>query len=361
MPCIYEHQNNKGSDRLAPFESRIDDLESSTQSEIVASSVNTLDFSESRVRRLRELRLLHHYSTKAIHNFSSSAVSTVSSEIWTILLPELAFKNDALLNSLLCLSALHLAKTGPNEAEAKEIHQNYLDLAVRGHSNDVAHASKENADILCLTSSLLRACAFSALEERSLDPYVLPMSWLQMTHGTGRVFHAVWDWVSDNEESMVMRILNRPPILTPFNEELWAESNRQGFQHLLDRSPADVANEPWDSSIQEAYSSTLSYIGSIQIAITAKEEPENTGRRILAFPCLISREYVDLVEEKRPRALTVLAYYFALLARFRKSLWWAGDSGRREVRGIQTMLPAEWQEQMSWPLRTMEEVSPESL
>ncbi len=81
-------------------------------------------------------------------------------------LPSLPFENDALRYSLLSLSALHLAKTQPHEAEAEKVHQNFLDSAIWGHSDDFSHASKENADVLCLTSSILRVCAFAAFQER---------------------------------------------------------------------------------------------------------------------------------------------------------------------------------------------------
>lgn len=355
MACVYDHHNSsKARERLEPHESRIEDLESSEKSEISASSINTLDFSESRERRLRELKLLQHYSTKTSKSLLGG--TSTATENWSIYLPNLAFKSDALLNSLLSLSALHLAKTEPNEAESEEAYRNYLDLAVRGHSQDIAHACKENADVLCLTSGLLRVCAFAALQERSLSPYAPPMQWLQMTHGTGRVFHAVWQWISDDETSIAMRMLNRSPKLTPFNEELWAEDNRQGFQYLLHRSQADTANEPWSSSVQEAYNTTLSYIGSVQIAITAGEAPEDICRRLIVFPLLISKEFINLVEEQQPRALVVLAHYFALLAKFKDDIWYIGDAGQREVRGIHTILPVEWQDRMSKPLQIMESV-----
>ncbi len=84
---------------------------------------------------------------------------------WAIMLPSLAFENDALLCSLLSLSAPHLAKTQPKEAEAEKVHQKFLDSAIWGHSDDTSHASKENADVLCLTSSILRVCTFAAFQE----------------------------------------------------------------------------------------------------------------------------------------------------------------------------------------------------
>jgi hypothetical protein len=64
----------------------------------------------------------------------------------------------------------------------------------------------------------------------------------------------------------------------------------------------------------------LSYIAAVKIAITAGEEPDNTCRRLIAFPTLIPKEFTVLVAEQQPRALVLLACYFALLARFREKI-----------------------------------------
>jgi hypothetical protein len=84
-------------------------------------------------------------------------------DFWAIMPSSLAFENDALLYSLLTLSALHLAKTRPNEAEVEDVHWNYLDLAIRGRFDDISHASKGNTDALYRNASILRVCTFAAL------------------------------------------------------------------------------------------------------------------------------------------------------------------------------------------------------
>ena len=251
------------------------------------------------------------------------------------------------------LSALHLAKAEPHDPEAIDAYRRYLDLALREHSNDVTHLSKNNADVVCLTSSLLRTCGFAILQERQLDPYRPPMQWLQMTSGTGNIFRAVWGWIKDDETSIARRLIRRMPV-SPDEKVLFKESNREGFLHLLRRSRIEDATEPWHPDIQEAYMTTISYIGSVQIAINAQERPADINRRLTLFPILIQKRFIDLVEEQQPRALVLLAHYFALLAKFR-DLWWVGDTGQKEIRAIQSVLPEEWQDLMSWPLRAMEE------
>ena len=73
------------------------------------------DFSESRRRRLLELKLLHHYNMRTGRSLSLGGDPT-GAEAWTLVTPDMAFENDALLYSLFALSALHMA-----EAEAQKI------------------------------------------------------------------------------------------------------------------------------------------------------------------------------------------------------------------------------------------------
>jgi hypothetical protein len=176
-----------------------------------------------------------------------------------------------------------------------------------------------------------------------------------MTSGALNVFRETWKWISEDEASIARKlIMRRTPALVPFNKELFLESNRQDFLHLLRRSRADDASEPWDADIEEAYKSTISYLGGIQIAITAHGAPPDICRRLIVFPIMVKKRFIKLVEDQQPRALVVLAHFFALIARFR-DCWWLRDTGKREIHGIQTVLPDEWQDLMSWPLMTMEE------
>ena len=69
---------------------------------------------------------------------------------------------------------------------------------------------------------------------------------------------------------------------------------------------------------------------------------------------MIHKRFVDLVEEQRPRALVILANYFALMAMLR-SFWWIGDSGPRELQAIIEVVPEEWQGLLRWPKQVLEE------
>ncbi|KJK86263.1 hypothetical protein H633G_09884 [Metarhizium anisopliae BRIP 53284] len=61
-----------------------------------------------------------------------------------------------------------------------------------------------------------------------------------------------------------------------------------------------------------------------------RRPPGSVARRLVVFPLLVDARFVDMVDEKRPRALVVMAHYFALLAMLR-GFWWVGDAGPREI------------------------------
>lgn len=325
---------------------------------MIDGSTDAPDYPESKQRRLLELRLLHHYTTRTSVTLNLIAPGSTESnplELWTSDVPILAFNNDALLNIMCAIAALHTAKSNPRDLDAIDVYRTYLDLALREHSNDVAHLTKMNADAACITSSLIRVAAFAVLQERPLAPYTPPMQWLQMTRGGGNVFEAAWKFIEDDDSAIILRMLKRTPIIKD-SDPLFQESSRQGLLHLIQGPGTEHAFETWSEKTEKAYSSTLSYIGSVQSAIDGGEKPQTVCRILLMFPYLVQKGFIDLVQERQPRALVILAHYFGLLTRF-KYIWFIGDTGSREIRAIRAVLSEEWQKLMAWPLQMLAEES----
>ena len=176
-----------------------------------------------------------------------------------------------------------------------------------------------------------------------------------MNQGPTDIHRAAWQWIGDNPNSVASRaIVQKSPNLADF-ETLFSPTNRHSLLHLF-TNPPGIDAEPWSPDLQQAYEHTLSYIGAIQGALdTGVEGSAQILRRCLGFPGLIPKQFFNMVEELRPRALVILAHYFAYLARF-KEIWWVGDAGAREVRAIAGVLAPEWRDMMSWPISEVERV-----
>ena len=95
----------------------------------------------------------------------------------------------------------------------------------------------------------------------------------------------------------------------------------------------------------------LSYIGLIYKGITdGTDSPMATCRRLIAMPSRCPPRFVDLVDAKQPRAMTMLAHVFASMKLIDDSAVWFKGIAERQVPKIHEQLPAGWKAMMAWPM-----------
>ncbi|TGO54243.1 hypothetical protein BCON_0110g00230 [Botryotinia convoluta] len=237
-------------------------------------------FPETAEKRLRELTLLHHYTTNTSRTvtFANSAnPDQTAINIFTKTVPEIALTNEALLYSIYCISSLHLNNQTPSsKTEPPTSIPNtslidaytYLDITLRLHRQDIHHLTSQNADAICLTSSNLRICAFAMLQNRSLFPYTPPSDWINITRSASMAFKTACQCISSQDldandeaqnKSVAWTFVKRMPVLA-HPVEMFDEENAGKFIHLLRRNPADLENEEWSEEIEKAYKTTICFL-----------------------------------------------------------------------------------------------------
>jgi hypothetical protein len=342
LNCLYDRA--KPTDQPANSAS----VDSSSSRETL-DPASVRDPPESEARRKLELSLFYQYFSET---GASIAVDEASHPFWVDIVSQLAFKCNALLYSLFLLAALHRAKkSNHTDKESLNHSSTYLNMALRELNREIEHLSAENVDGVCLTSSLLRIYMFVRLQDRELEPYAPPTSWLRMTGTSSAVFRQSAEITSMNPNSIGMQMIN---LVTDLMKEDETRLHTQSLLHLMRRQEPHELAEPWSSDVQDAYLSTLNYIGAIWKAMQNRQPPGSVVRRLIVFPLFVDTRFVDMVEEQRPRALVIMAHYFALLAMLR-GFWWVGDAGPREVRAIVKQLPSEWQGALEWPLEILKD------
>ncbi|KAH6884199.1 hypothetical protein B0T10DRAFT_410500, partial [Thelonectria olida] len=344
LTCVYDRQppeNKPGA--VQPKEK--------AQRPVTKTDDDHGDPPESERRRKRELQLLLHFVEET---GPSLAFDDFSMKVWVLPLPRLALKSDALLYAMYCVSAVHSAYQEPEHKERHlSVCHGYLQMSLCEHAKEVSQLSHDNVDILILTSTLIRLYQCYKLQERPLIPYTPPTAWMRSTGSGSALFRQAWPLIVDNPSSIAKMLIGNIPIVMD-KQARTAPESRQGLLHLLQRQEPHELAEPWSSDVQEAYESTLSYIGGIWIAMNNNENPGGVSKRLVIFPMIVDKRFIALVEEQRPRALAILAHYFALLSMLR-GYWWMGDTGQREVRAIAEVMPDEWRSLMSWPLQILEQ------
>lgn len=333
----------------APF--RPDSAEARVAAAIARNIENShlFDTSESRERRILETRLMYQYATST---GTTIAIDDKSKGLYVNMVPRLALTSDALLYCMYSLAALHCKVVGDLMGlVSRDAHRKYLSMGLREHNLAITNITPESSDAICLTSTLLRVCSFILLQDRIRSPYHPPVEWLMMNASTKAIVATAYELPGGKEKSVAAMMVGFSPIV--LNEQVrFDPSQRRGYELLLQRDVIRDADEAWDPESRDAYESTLSYLGG---AIeTARSGDRHDGlRRLIIFPMLIKGRFIEMVQDREPRAIVFLAYYFALLA-LHKDRWWIGEAGAYEVRAMAAHYTGHWRNMLDWPLKVVE-------
>ena len=377
-PCEYGDQANSTTSRDTPnaFSSDQANSSSGASPQAVPSPYSELEALEQVFdpdeRRLLELRLLHHYTHIVTFTFPA-AYTQRSREMWSIDVVEMAVHHPCVLNAIFALASLHIVSDtrdsssfysrdvdrlsvarvleAPaisfNEIDFAKAHRIYLNLAVRQQREAIAQLGPHNADAVFVTSILLSYQAIKLLPKEGITTYAPPVQWLRMSRAILNVVHISRTFMP---EDSVMETINTAGAAAPdFHdmEALYGAKNREPFQALLDfeRYPEPAL----DAETLYTYERTLAYVGSIYRAILDDDAPRMLLRRLTILGLMCTDQYIDLVDQLRPRALAILAHFFAMM-KVVDDHWWLRGLADQQVHGIQSIMPAQWQWSMEWPL-----------
>ncbi|PKS10532.1 hypothetical protein jhhlp_002285 [Lomentospora prolificans] len=301
--------------------------------------------------RFLELRLMHHYTTHTSKTLATSI--NLSDDVWVNAVPKLAFEGATYLtDAMLAVAALHLRSRNPDDRDIVQASHAYMASSLAAYCDTLkAGINESNAEALFLTASLI---AYQSTATRLFirdDPnssslstrssYNLPLSWFHAFQGVKAVVVSSWQWIR-NSHAVLSVIDSQPPL--QLDPELRSASSF--FGHLIEgiEDEIDIEDETDPQATRDAYFHAISVLN------WAHRSP-HTGA-CLAFPATVARRFVELIELKRPRALVILACFFALLKRA-QHLWWIDGVPRREIMGVVSLFEpgSPWWPHLDWPLK----------
>lgn len=309
------------------------------------------DVPPRQVDRLLELRLMHQFTTATGKTLLASSPAT--EDIWQREVPQLAFRgNTYLTDAILAVAALHLRSQVPHDKAVVRACHAYAASALAEYCAVLEKGiTADNAETLFLTASLI---AFQATASRifakddddadsdgTAGHYELPLPWFHAFQGVKTVVAASWQWIRYSD--IVKAVIDSQPS---FQLDLNPLGGESFFGHLLQGLDEELAGE--HSSLVPFTSH--GYTHAVAVLNWAHKNPHPVAS--LAFPSTVSRRFIDLCEAKRPRALAILACFFALLKRM-DDVWWLQDVSRREVMGLMGMFEpgSKWWTHIEWPVR----------
>ncbi|OJJ72164.1 hypothetical protein ASPBRDRAFT_178306 [Aspergillus brasiliensis CBS 101740] len=364
LPCEY-----------APLEPRMyiyrDDSSNSSTTSTSTSISTSLQMNNLQPPHLTplntaSLRLLHLYITSTSHTMGTAQIPSVR-KMWELSVPEMAFEYQPLLSTLLAVTAAHRARLVPAEAEEmSRVQGGFIAKAVEGHRAETAklalYSSSESGDraggvteTLCMNAILISLYTLASRLESAgggegvgYEPLNL---WLNMARGVRTVVSMVYYRLVE-ERARIAPLLVARPVVHRGDVEVRdggpkGDMSVEGeFRFLVDVFPCA---EEGSEEVMRVYVQCVGYLEGLLMAVRMGESGYDIRKRFSSFPSMVPGEFLGLVAQRRPRALVILAYLFALV-KGAEDVWWLMGIPEMEVRGIDSILPEEWRGLMRWPV-----------
>jgi hypothetical protein len=246
-----------------------------------------------------------------------------------------------LVNELLAFSALHLSTTRPDRREYYRYHATQLQTdALSIFKESSPEVTRENCVHLFVFAAGLGVhmlCDTLIYREGDfaifLDRFV---HFFRVYHGVRTIVNKAGHMIQDTPLGPVFKM----------GTDLYKFSGclGHGCQLLLDLiCRANLGNE-----LTGIYRQAVESLQSCLNVIEERGELHVGINAVATWPILMKIEFGELLEQRRPEALVILAHYACLLHRFRDFCLF-GDSGAFIIQEITENLGPEWKEWMAWP------------
>jgi hypothetical protein len=283
-----------------------------------------------------DMKLLWFYTSKTFTSFSGRAMrGTVVDEILQVHIVRHAFETPFLMDTVLGLAAMHSIYLNQNDAPGRAVL--YRTRALEGYRKAVQEAKPETFPALLANSLLLCALSSDAFRGPDAKPLYI-LDWI-----------TVWRGIT-----LIIKLI-KPEVLF-----------RSGMAALFFRPPIDpdesaphIPNSllPLVTSITEDdpdYKFTLVYYTSLKCLGALYQELRDgfssiLDLRIITFFTFLPGEFVHLAQQRRHRALVIIAYYLTFVKTL-SGVWWIEGISDKEILNIWQVLGDSWKELLELPL-----------
>ena len=293
--------------------------------------------------------LLDHYTNVT---YKTLVQREEGPKFWRTEILQIAQDHPFVMHGLLAISALHLARLHPDRrGESKAVAYEQQQHALPLYKAAMDRADEGTCHALFAFASILAVLEFAAPEVPdglmflvSKDDGELP-AWLHLVRGGCILLWTLWHVISNGP----MKALIGPgqdPTDVPYGPD---DHHLTGLLPLFS-SPGTVLSA--DSAELEVYLDSLQSLRWV-FTLPYVNESSFTYRYVIQlWPAKVPQNYITMLNERRPGALILLAYYCVLLDR--ASGWWYLEGRAMQLMShISTNLNTEHLIWIQWPLQVI--------
>ncbi|KAK9545449.1 hypothetical protein V6000_009861 [Aspergillus fumigatus] len=298
--------------------------------------------------RMLEMRLMHHYLTKTYHTLHQGKIDATH---FQTVVPEMATSHPFLLDSLLALTALHLAFLNPADKRPwMEAALKYQNQACSVFSRVLVDISPENCGpaFICAVFILLCATAYPCVagDTHPFDPLAQVLETRRLLVGCAFLYHHLHRHPGQLKEWLRFpNDVKREENVT--SQGTWNTKLVPLRSALLDslRQVAAVMNDASEPH-RAAYQETWDFLHDT-ISLWPLGGPRGG---IISWPVHIGEDYIALLKQGDWIA-RILFLHYGVGMHLLSDKWYVSDWGRRLVAAVLQPLqdiPPIWAETITW-------------
>jgi hypothetical protein len=290
------------------------------------------------VLNMQHLELLHHYCTDTYRTF---APDISEQEVWRSVVVRMGLSHPFLMHELLAMAALHLAYCHSDNAAWYTTKATELQTqALRAFNMMQETFDASNCAPLLLFTSLL---GFHILCDPSRTKGLNSYQYLDHVIDSVMLMRSirglvVQDWHQQIRETELKPLFDIKQPVKPYDLP----------QACIDLE-AIAYKSDLSSETSEVYVQAIEKLQWVLCVAHIPYQMQKSIRWLLAWPISTPKDYLELLSQRRPEALIILAYFGALMV-FYRECWAVGDSGSYLIQAISSQLGPRWQKWMQWPM-----------
>lgn len=291
--------------------------------------------------------LLEHY---LVHTAPTIGSDPVPLQLWQEAIPLVARSHPFLLHGLLALSALHLAHKTPNSSPlyseyciSATTHQN---TAMPVFRSTIEAVTTETCHAVLAFSHLLVLYSFASesQDERLLiispTPDLTPV-WLHFLRTGCELLCNVWDDLENGPVKALVCAWDVP--------ELEDDGRRLPLvENLLAMIPPKKTANSWTEEETDTYTDTAILLGHAFTSGT-KECTFTTWDALRIWPMYSTSKNIQMIRDKHPGALILLAHYCVLLKKL-EGFWFFDGRATALLKNVVACLDQRWMSGVRWPM-----------
>ncbi|KAL2432362.1 hypothetical protein ABEF95_006755 [Exophiala dermatitidis] len=299
---------------------------------------------------ITDLKLMHHF-TSVVAPDLANAHTAEALALWQVHAVKLGFKHHFLLRGILAVAAFHLAYLHPDKkADYELIGTAHQSIGLSEFQDTLAHVDETNCHAMFAFSCLLIILTFasSAKDTPKDTPKDLAtdvLHWFYLLRGA----HTVLNLHSETiRNSFLKPLLDEMAHIEMAAAYIFPDTDQITKLFRICSSPEH------DKEIAQAYDLAIhSLLSTFVQASLLKQRGEGIVLATFVWPLNLAPKFLDLLSEKQPEAMIILAHYCVLIYWAESDdsdTWFITGWARYMLETVKELLPESWQDHLRWPV-----------